>query len=77
VEKQSHLLELCRYVVLNPVRAAMVKRPEQYKWSSYLPALGRRARPALLTTDWLLANFSTSLPESRRGYRRFVEWKME
>src|SRR5277367_747223 len=35
VEKGTHLLELCRYVVLNPVRAIMVKRPEEWKWSSY------------------------------------------
>jgi len=72
VEKESHLLELCRYVVLNPVRAAMVERPEQYQWSSYLPTLGKAARPAFLTTEWLLGNFSTSLPESRRRYRQFV-----
>jgi hypothetical protein len=73
VEKESHLLELCRYVVLNPVRAAMVERPEQYRWSSYLPTLGKAARPALLTTDWLLGNFSTELQESRRRYRQFVQ----
>lgn len=73
VEKESHLLELCRYVVLNPVRAAMVERPEQYHWSSYLPTLGKAARPALLTTEWLLGNFSTALPESRRRYRQFVK----
>ena len=73
VEKESHLLELCRYVVLNPVRAAMVKRPEEYKWSSYLPTLGKRRKLASLTTDWLLASFSNSLPQSRRRYRQFVK----
>lgn len=73
VEKESHLLELCRYVVLNPVRAAMVERPEHYHWSSYLPTLGKEARPAFLTTEWLLGNLSTSLPEARRRYRQFVE----
>jgi putative transposase len=73
VEKESHLLELCRYVVLNPVRAAMTARPEQYQWSSYLPVIGKAARPAFLTTEWLLGNFSTSLPESRRRYRQFVK----
>ena len=34
VEKESHLLELCRYVVLNPVRAGTVKHPREWKWSS-------------------------------------------
>ena len=35
VEKGSHLLELCRYVVLNPVRAGMVSKPDAWRWSSY------------------------------------------
>jgi REP element-mobilizing transposase RayT len=76
VEKESHLPELCRYVVLNPVRAGMVKRPGEYRWSSYLPTLGKGAKPALLTTEWLLASFSTSLPESRRR-PFFVQWAKE
>lgn len=73
VEKETHLLELCRYVVLNPVRAAMVEQPEQYLWSSYLPTLGKTAKPALLTTEWLLGNFSNTLVEARRRYRQFVK----
>src|SRR4030043_1793691 len=36
VQKDSHLLEVSRYVVLNPVRAGTVERPDQWKWSSYL-----------------------------------------
>ena len=36
IQRESHLLEVCRYVVLNPVRAEGVKRPEEWKWSSYL-----------------------------------------
>jgi REP element-mobilizing transposase RayT len=77
VEKESHLLELCRYVVLNPVRAGMVERPEQYRWSSYRPTLGKAAKPALLTTGWLLGNFSSTLAESRRRYRQFVTAGMD
>jgi REP element-mobilizing transposase RayT len=73
VEKESHLLELCRYVVLNPVRAGLVARPEQHLWSSYLPTLGKAEKPEFLTTAWLLGNFATSLPESRRRYRQFVQ----
>lgn len=72
VEKENHLLELCRYVVLNPVRAHMVERAELYHWSSYLPTLGKAAVPPYLTTEWILSNFSASLPESRRLYRQFV-----
>lgn len=73
VEKESHLLELCRYVVLNPVRAGLLERPELYPWSSYLPTLGKAALPEFLCTEWLLANFSATLAEARRRYRQFVK----
>jgi putative transposase len=35
VQKESHYLEVCRYVVLNPVRAKAVKHPREWAWSSY------------------------------------------
>ncbi|MDD2337129.1 MAG: transposase [Geobacteraceae bacterium] len=73
VEKESHLLELCRYIVLNPVRAGMAAQPADYRWSSYLPTIGNAERPAFLATEWLLGNFSTSLTESCRRYRNFVK----
>ncbi|NOQ52717.1 MAG: addiction module toxin RelE [Desulfuromonadaceae bacterium] len=72
VEKQCHLLELSRYVVLNPVRANMVAQPEHYPWSSYLATLGQAERPVFLTTEWLLGNFSDSLTDARQQYRQFV-----
>ena len=72
VEKESHLLELCRYIVLNPVRAGIAAQPADYRWSSYLPTIGNAARPEFLATEWLLGNFSTSLAESCRRYRNFV-----
>ncbi len=68
----NHLLELCRYVVLNPVRAHMVERAEQYPWSSYLLTLGKAAVPEFLCSEWLLARFATTLVEARRCYLRFV-----
>ena len=40
VERDSYLLELCRYVVLNPVRARMVRDASQYAWSSHLATMG-------------------------------------
>lgn len=73
VEKESHLLELCRYVVLNPVRAHMVKAPDDYEWSSYLPTLGKRQKPDLLTTEWIFANFSPTLRKARSKYQQFVK----
>jgi len=72
VEKQAHLLELCRYVVLNPVRAGMTKDPGQYGWSSYRATAGLCKRPAFLTLDWVLGQFGPSRTEARRRYREFV-----
>jgi len=48
VDRDSYLLEVCRYVDLNPVRARMVKRPDAYAWSSYRALAGLASRP-----DWL------------------------
>ncbi len=72
VEKGSYLLELCRYVVLNPVRARMVKRPQDWPWSSYRATAGMDKCPAFLTAGWVLAQFGTDENEARSRYRRFV-----
>jgi len=72
VEKESHLLDLARYVVRNPVRAKAVLHPRLWKWSSYR-ATSREARvPDFLTTDWILAQFRSKRELPQRGYRRFV-----
>jgi REP element-mobilizing transposase RayT len=57
VQKETHLLELCRYVVLNPVRAKLVTRPRQWAWSSYRVTGGEGPSPEWLTTAWVLAQF--------------------
>ncbi|MCW8917313.1 MAG: transposase [Gammaproteobacteria bacterium] len=72
VERESHLLELARYVVLNPVRAGMVKRVAQYRWSSYRATLGNEPAPAWLTSGWLLGQFAKTPKVARRRYGEFV-----
>jgi len=72
VERESHLLELCRYVVLNPVRARMVRRPEDWPWSSYRATAGLAPEPAWLVTPWLLGHFGQPGPGARAAYARFV-----
>jgi hypothetical protein len=72
VEKDSYLLELCRYVVLNPVRAGMVRSAWEYCWSSYRATAGLSATPELLCIDWLLAQCGVERSEAQRRYRRFV-----
>ena len=41
IEKESYLLELCRYVVLNPIRANMINDVADWPWSSYAAMLGK------------------------------------
>lgn len=72
VDKDSHLLELTRYVVLNPVRAGLVQSPAQWPWSSYLPTAGKVTGPGWLAADRVLELFSTDQAQARRAYQRFV-----
>jgi REP element-mobilizing transposase RayT len=72
VERDAYLLELCRYVVLNPVRAGMVRSAQEYDWSSYRATAGLGAAPELLCTDWLLAQFGEQCMEAQRRYCCFV-----
>jgi putative transposase len=58
VEKDSYLLELTRYVVLNPVRAGLVTDAQQWAWSSYAAMIGEEPPPPWLQTDWILGQFS-------------------
>jgi REP element-mobilizing transposase RayT len=73
VQKENYLLELCRYVVLNPVRARTVERPGAWRWSSYQPTAGLRKRPGYLTTDWILGLFNSKRTIAQKQYRAFVQ----
>ncbi len=74
IQKDSHLLEVCRYVVLNPVRAKMVETPEDYPWSSYLATAGKGKPHPCLATDWVLGQFSGKRGKAEQEYRKFVRW---
>jgi putative transposase len=73
VERESYLLEVCRYVVLNPVRAKAVEHPSRWKWSSYGGTGGlSKAHPAL-TADWVLRQFGERRAAAEKRYREFVK----
>ena len=72
VDRDSYLLELCRYVVLNPVRARSTRKPDTYPWSSYRASAGLAPAPAWLSVDWLLSRFGKQRPAAQRKYRAFV-----
>lgn len=72
VDRDSYLLELCRYVVLNPVRAGRVQSPEHYRWSSYPATAGTGKKPLFLTADWVLSQFGKNRGACCRKYRAFI-----
>ena len=72
VQRDSYLLELARYVVLNPIRAGMVKTLDDWRWSSCLMTSGRLPAPAWLDTDWILSQFACSRTRAMQAYRAFV-----
>jgi len=74
IQKDSYLLEVCRYVVLNPVRARMVEKLEDWKWSSYRATGGRGKTHPCLTKSWVLRQFSGRKEDAEREYRQFVKW---
>jgi REP element-mobilizing transposase RayT len=72
VQKESYLLEVARYVVLNPVRAKLVCLPDEWQWSSYRYFMRQHSVPDWLHTDWLLKQFGTSRPAALLAFRDFV-----
>jgi REP element-mobilizing transposase RayT len=72
LERDSYLLELCRYIVLNPVRAQMVKSAGQYRWSSYLATVGEAPVQVGLSIDWVLAQFAKTRAVACKRYAIFV-----
>jgi putative transposase len=72
VETDWHLLELSRYVVLNPPRARLCAGAVGWPWSSYHATVGRAARPRFLTVQRILAQFGSDVVRARSGYAEFV-----
>ncbi len=72
VEKDAYLLELCRYVVLNPVRAGITRRAAEWPWSSYQATAGISQCAGFLTIDWILSQFGATCKQSMQAYRHFV-----
>jgi REP element-mobilizing transposase RayT len=72
VEKNSYLLELARYIVLNPVRAGMVRSAKDWPWSSYRATAGQCAMPTFLTVEWILATFASRKSAAVERYRQFI-----
>jgi putative transposase len=72
VQKDPYLLELARYIVLNPVRTRMVRTAKAWQWSSYRATAGYDKSNACLTTEWILAGFAKTKNAAQQCYRDFV-----
>ena len=72
VDKDIYLKELCRYVVLNPVRAKMKEHPGQWRWSSYRATAGLEKAPQWLEIRWVLGQFGRNLRSAQKSYRAYV-----
>jgi REP element-mobilizing transposase RayT len=70
-DKDVYLLELVRYIHLNPVRAGMVRRPEKYPWTGHL-SYGGKGKVDLLDKDLVLSQFGKSRHLACRRYWQFV-----
>ena len=73
VQKDSHLLEVCRYVVLNPVGAKTISHPRLYKWSSYRATAGTAQAHPCLTAEEILNYFGHRKAVAQQKYRQFVQ----
>ena len=63
VDREAYLMEVCRYVELNPVRAGLALHPAQWQWSSYLDHVGARNTPGGLNSAALLAHLLGRAPQ--------------
>ena len=71
VDADAYLVELVRYIHLNPVRAKLVKIPEDYPWSGHRAYMGHEKLP-WLTTEWVLLQFAQRLKTARTRYGEYV-----
>lgn len=72
VQKETHLLELSRYIVLNPIRANMVMNAEDWVWSNYNAMVKSETKNQWLDVDWTLSQFGQSRSQAISGYQKFV-----
>jgi len=73
VEKDSFLLDICRHVVLLPVREGLTKNINTYKWSSYRATAGSSIIPEFLYVDWILSQFAKRIKNAQIKYRDFIK----
>jgi REP element-mobilizing transposase RayT len=72
VGTDSHFMEACRYIVLNPIRAGICDDPREYQWSSYRATAALEPPPDLLTLDMIVELFGGRVDVAPKLYAAFV-----
>ena len=72
VEDDAHLLEVLRYLALNPVRAGLALAPARWRWGSFAAVMGRMRAPSFLDVQWTQRLFSNDVAAARRQFSKFV-----
>ncbi len=72
IDKEDYLLQLSRYIALNPIRANLIKDPKDWSWSSYSQFIGFTKGIPCLFTDWILAQFGSKRKAAIKAYQKFV-----
>ncbi|VAW78783.1 hypothetical protein MNBD_GAMMA12-3925 [hydrothermal vent metagenome] len=73
IQKDEYLLEVSRYVVLNPVRAGMVKDVYDWPWSSYRAMIDGSTEFMWFESHWLLSYFDKQRKRAVIKYIDFVQ----
>jgi REP element-mobilizing transposase RayT len=73
VDEEAYLLEVARYILLNPVRAGLVQHVSDWHWSSYRATCGQQSAPVWLGAAHLLQRFSGNAATAIREFERFVD----
>lgn len=74
VDNEGYLAYVSKYIHLNPVRAQLVKKAEDYEWSSYASYV-KRKYDDIVECDFLLKHFGMKDTQSRKAYKAYVEEK--
>ncbi len=77
VDSDSYLLQLIRYIHMNPVRARLADDPGAWRWSSHRAYLGEAAAPSWLATAPVLERFNARMPRARAAYSRYMRMPEE
>jgi len=73
VQRDSYLLELARYIMLNPVRAMLTERAGDWRWSSLVHFLTPEQAPSWFNRDWLLSHFGQTREQAKVGFDQFIQ----